>query len=78
MEAPGADGRASDETCAVYVVRIDTGTEKGHVAVGVVFTELIHPSGAGQNPPAVPYSYRSEIIGSNTRGPGAPEHRRRA
>jgi hypothetical protein len=22
-----------------YVVRIDTGTEKGHVAVGVVFTD---------------------------------------
>jgi hypothetical protein len=22
-----------------YVVRVDTGTEKGHVAVGVVFTD---------------------------------------
>ncbi len=38
MEAPGADGVQSMNLRG-YVVRIDTGTEKGHVAVGVVFTD---------------------------------------
>jgi len=40
MEAPGCGWRASDELRG-YVVRIDTGTEKGHVAVGVVFTDYL-------------------------------------
>ncbi len=38
MEAPGADG-VQAMNLRGYVVRIDTGTEKGHVAVGVVFTD---------------------------------------
>jgi phosphoribosyl 1,2-cyclic phosphodiesterase len=38
MEAPGADGVQSMNLRG-YVVRIDAGAEKGHVAVGVVFTD---------------------------------------
>jgi len=38
MEAPGADGVQSMNLRG-YVVRIDAGPEKGHVAVGVVFTD---------------------------------------
>jgi phosphoribosyl 1,2-cyclic phosphodiesterase len=38
MEAPGADGTQSMNLRG-YVVRIDEGPEKGHVAVGVVFTD---------------------------------------
>jgi phosphoribosyl 1,2-cyclic phosphodiesterase len=38
MEAPGADGLQSMNLRG-YVVRIDAGAEKGHVAVGVVFTD---------------------------------------
>jgi phosphoribosyl 1,2-cyclic phosphodiesterase len=38
MEAPGADGVQSMKLRG-YVVRIDSGTEKGHIAVGVVFTD---------------------------------------
>src|SRR6266571_4296163 len=38
MEAPGADGMQSMRLRG-YVVRIDAGTEKGHSAVGVVFTD---------------------------------------
>ena len=38
MEAPGANG-AQAMKLRGYVVRIDAGTEKGHIAVGVVFTD---------------------------------------
>ena len=38
MEAPGADG-VQAMNLRGYVVRIDAGPEKGHVAVGVVFTD---------------------------------------
>jgi phosphoribosyl 1,2-cyclic phosphodiesterase len=38
MEAPGAEGGQSMNLRG-YVVRIDAGAEKGHVAVGVVFTD---------------------------------------
>ena len=38
MEAPGTDG-VQAMNLRGYVVRIDAGTEKGHVAVGVVFTD---------------------------------------
>ncbi len=38
MEAPGGDGVQSMNLRG-YVVRIDEGPEKGHVAVGVVFTD---------------------------------------
>ena len=38
MDAPGADGVQSMKLRG-YVVRIDTGAEKGRVAVGVVFTD---------------------------------------
>jgi phosphoribosyl 1,2-cyclic phosphodiesterase len=38
MEAPGADG-VQTMNLRGYVVRIDAGPEKGHVAVGVVFTD---------------------------------------
>jgi len=38
MEAPGSDGVQSMNLRG-YVVRIDEGPEKGHVAVGVVFTD---------------------------------------
>ncbi len=38
MEAPGRDGVQSMDLRG-YVVRIDEGPEKGHVAVGVVFTD---------------------------------------
>ena len=38
MEAPGADGVQAMKLRG-YVVRIDAGAEKGHVAVGVVFTD---------------------------------------
>jgi phosphoribosyl 1,2-cyclic phosphodiesterase len=38
METPGADGLQSMQLHG-YVVRIDAGTEKGHSAVGVVFTD---------------------------------------
>ena len=38
MEAPGADGLQSMRLRG-YVVRIDAATEKGHSAVGVVFTD---------------------------------------
>jgi hypothetical protein len=38
METPGADGVQSMNLRG-YVVRIDAGAEKGHVAVGVVFTD---------------------------------------
>jgi len=38
MEAPGSDGVHSMNLRG-YVVRIDEGPEKGHVAVGVVFTD---------------------------------------
>ncbi|OLC90295.1 MAG: hypothetical protein AUH86_23365 [Acidobacteria bacterium 13_1_40CM_4_58_4] len=38
MEAPGADGVQSMKLRG-YVVRIDTAAEKGHSAVGVVFTD---------------------------------------
>jgi len=38
MEAPGSDGMQSMNLRG-YVVRIDEGPEKGHVAVGVVFTD---------------------------------------
>src|SRR6266851_2074713 len=38
MEAPGTDGLQAMNLRG-YVVRIDAGTEKGHVAVGVVFTD---------------------------------------
>jgi hypothetical protein len=38
MDAPGADGVQAMKLKG-YVVRIDTGSEKGHVAVGVVFTD---------------------------------------
>jgi phosphoribosyl 1,2-cyclic phosphodiesterase len=38
MEAPGADG-VQAMNLRGYVVRIDAGAEKGHVAVGVVFTD---------------------------------------
>jgi phosphoribosyl 1,2-cyclic phosphodiesterase len=38
MDAPGANGVQAMKLRG-YVVRIDTGTEKGHVAVGVVFTD---------------------------------------
>jgi len=38
MEAPGTDG-VQAMNLRGYVVRIDAGPEKGHVAVGVVFTD---------------------------------------
>jgi hypothetical protein len=38
MEAPGADGVQSMKLRG-YVVRIDSGAEKGRIAVGVVFTD---------------------------------------
>jgi hypothetical protein len=38
MEAPGAEGLQSMQLRG-YVVRIDAGAEKGHSAVGVVFTD---------------------------------------
>jgi phosphoribosyl 1,2-cyclic phosphodiesterase len=38
MDAPGPNGTQSMKLRG-YVVRIDTGAEKGHVAVGVVFTD---------------------------------------
>ena len=38
MEAPGGDG-VQAMNLRGYVVRIDAGAEKGHVAVGVVFTD---------------------------------------
>ncbi len=39
METPGEDGLHSTMHLRGYVVRIDAGTEKGHSAVGVVFTD---------------------------------------
>jgi len=38
MEAPGSDGLQSMKLRG-YVVRIDTGEEKGRSSVGVVFTD---------------------------------------
>jgi hypothetical protein len=38
MDAPGHDGVQTMKLRG-YVVRIDTGSEKGHIAVGVVFTD---------------------------------------
>jgi hypothetical protein len=38
METPGADGLQAMKLRG-YVVRIDEGAEKGHSAVGVVFTD---------------------------------------
>ena len=38
MEAPGEDGTHAMKLRG-YVVRVDTGAEKGHSAVGVVFTD---------------------------------------
>jgi len=38
MEAPGSNGSQSMKLRG-YVVRIDAGAEKGHSAVGVVFTD---------------------------------------
>jgi hypothetical protein len=38
MDAPGQDGLQTMKLRG-YVVRIDTGSEKGHIAVGVVFTD---------------------------------------
>jgi len=38
METPGADGLQTMRLRG-YVVRIDNSTEKGRVAVGVVFTD---------------------------------------
>jgi hypothetical protein len=38
MEAPGAEGDQAMKLRG-YVVRIDAGVEKGHSAVGVVFTD---------------------------------------
>jgi hypothetical protein len=39
METPGKDGSQSSMRLRGYVVRIDEGAEKGHSAVGVVFTD---------------------------------------
>jgi phosphoribosyl 1,2-cyclic phosphodiesterase len=39
METPGKDGQKSSMQLRGYVVRIDQGAEKGHSAVGVVFTD---------------------------------------
>src|SRR4029077_12187582 len=39
METPGKDGQKSSMQLRGYVVRIDEGAEKGHSAVGVVFTD---------------------------------------
>lgn len=39
MQTPGADGLQSSMRLKGYVVRIDAGTEKGQIAVGVVFTD---------------------------------------
>ena len=39
METPGEDGLKSSMQLRGYVVRIDAGVEKGHSAVGVVFTD---------------------------------------
>jgi len=38
MEAPGEDGTHAMKLRG-YVVRVDAGAEKGHSAVGVVFTD---------------------------------------
>jgi len=38
METPGEDGTHAMKLRG-YVVRVDTGAEKGHSAVGVVFTD---------------------------------------
>jgi hypothetical protein len=39
METPGENGSQSSMQLKGYVVRIDTGAEKGQIAVGVVFTD---------------------------------------
>jgi len=38
MEAPGQEGTQAMRLRG-YVVRVDTGAEKGHSAIGVVFTD---------------------------------------
>jgi hypothetical protein len=39
METPGENGLQASMQLKGYVVRIDEGTEKGQIAVGVVFTD---------------------------------------